>query len=239
MSRIMIVEDDLSISNMLKEVLPRAGYEVICAYSGTEALLLLEKTRPDLILLDLMLPGLTGEEVLPKLKGIPVIITSAKSDTKSKIDMLTDGAADELNCEQTCLNDILEQSLAGSYAMLSEHGIVPDIEISAQPVMRQLDRQALRRIFDNILINAAKYSDGDLKIGLSPDGTVSFENSAKDLDAVQTAHLFDRFFTVNTARGGTGLGLSIAKLLTEKMGGIIAAQYRKGKLSICVLFQNS
>lgn len=94
MSRIMIVEDDLNISNMLKEVLPRAGYEVICAYSGTEALLLLEKTRPDLILLDLMLPGLTGEEVLPKLKGIPVIITSAKSDTKSKIDMLTDGAAD-------------------------------------------------------------------------------------------------------------------------------------------------
>lgn len=149
------------------------------------------------------------------------------------------GTADELNCEQTCLNDILEQSLAGSYAMLSEHGIVPDIEISAQPVMRQLDKQALRRIFDNILINAAKYSDGDLKIGLSPDGTVSFENSAKDLDAVQTAHLFDRFFTVNTARGGTGLGLSIAKLLTEKMGGSIAAQYRKGKLSICVLFQNS
>lgn len=90
----------------------------------------------------------------------------------------------------------------------------------------------------NTLINAAKYSDGDLKIGLSPDGTVSFENSAKDLDAVQTAHLFDRFFTVNTARGGTGLGLSIAKLLTEKMGGSIAAQYRKGKLSICVLFQN-
>ena len=149
------------------------------------------------------------------------------------------GTADELNCEKTCLNDILEQSLAGSYAMLSEHGIVPDIEISAQPVMRQLDRQALRRIFDNILINAAKYSDGDLKIGLSPYGTVSFENSAKDLDAVQTAHLFDRFFTVNTARGGTGLGLSIAKLLTEKMGGSIAAQYRKGKLSICVLFQNS
>ncbi len=149
------------------------------------------------------------------------------------------GTADELNCEQTCLNDILEQSLAGSYAMLSEHGIVPDIEISAQPVMRQLDKQALRRIFDNILINAAKYSDGDLKIGLSPDGTISFENSAKDLDAVQTAHLFDRFFTVNTARGGTGLGLSIAKLLTEKMGGSIAAQYRKGKLSICVLFPNS
>lgn len=94
MSRIMIVEDDENISNMLSEVLPRAGYDVMCAYSGTEALLLLEKTRPDLILLDLMLPGLPGEEVLPKLAGIPVIITSAKADTKSKIDMLTDGAAD-------------------------------------------------------------------------------------------------------------------------------------------------
>lgn len=94
MSRIMIVEDDENISNMLSEVLPRAGYDVMCAYSGTEALLLLEKTRPDLILLDLMLPGLPGEEVLPKFAGIPVIITSAKADTKSKIDMLTDGAAD-------------------------------------------------------------------------------------------------------------------------------------------------
>lgn len=104
--------------------------------------------------------------------------------------------------------------------------------------MRALDKNALPRIFDNILSNAAKYSDGDLTVKLLQDGTVIFENSAKELDTVQTAHLFDRFFTLNTARGGTGLGLSIAKLLTEKMNGHITAEYRKGKLSVRVLFSD-
>ena len=152
------------------------------------------------------------------------------------------GATEELHFESVCLNDILEQSLAGAYGMLSKHEIVPDIEISEQPILRTLDRNALRRIFDNILSNAAKYSDGDLSVRLSPDGAVWFENHAKDLDTMQTAHLFERFFTVqtarNTARSGTGLGLSIAKLLTEKMGGNITAKYTEGKLSIFILFSD-
>ena len=146
------------------------------------------------------------------------------------------GAAEELTTEPVCLNDILEQSLAGFYGVLSEREIVPDIEIPEQSIVRTLDKGALRRIFDNILSNAAKYSDGDLAVTLSLDGTAIFENSAKELDTVQVAHLFDRFFTVSSARGGTGLGLSIAKLLTEKMGGSIAAQYREGKLCVSVRF---
>lgn len=146
------------------------------------------------------------------------------------------GTTEELHFEPVCLNDILEQSLVGFYGTFSERGIVPDIEISEEAVERMLDRHALRRIFDNILSNAVKYSDGDLSVRLSPDGTVWFENYAKDLDAMQTAHLFERFYTVNTARSGTGLGLSIAKLLTEKMGGNIAADYDGGKLRICIYF---
>ena len=148
------------------------------------------------------------------------------------------GAVEKLSFEPVCLNDIPEQNLAGFYGTLSDHGIMPKIEITEQPIMRQLDKHALRRIFDNILSNAAKYSDGNLIVKLSPDGTVMFENSAKELNSVQTAHLFDRFFTVNTARGGTELGLSIVKLLTEKMNGHIMAEYRKGKLSVCMLFSN-
>ena len=146
------------------------------------------------------------------------------------------GTTEELHFELVCLNDILEQSLAGFYGTLSERGIVPDIALSEQQIERTLDRHAMRRIFDNILSNAVKYSDGDLSVRLSPDGTVWFENHAKDLDAMQTAHLFERFYTVNTARSGTGLGLSIAKLLTEKMGGNVAAEYNIGKLSIFVRF---
>lgn len=146
------------------------------------------------------------------------------------------GSEEELCTEDVCINDILEQSLAGFYGTLSESGIIPDIEMPERAVVRKLAGNALRRVFDNIIGNAAKYSDGDLIVRLSPDGTVTFENSASELDPVQTAHLFDRFFTVNTARGGTGLGLSIAKSLTEKMGGSTTAEYKNGRLRICVAF---
>ena len=91
---ILIVDDDMHIGNMLEETLRLEGYDVSRAYSGTEALMVLNNLRPDLILLDLMLPGLTGEELLPLIKGIPVIIVSAKLDMTNKVKLLLDGAAD-------------------------------------------------------------------------------------------------------------------------------------------------
>ncbi len=91
---ILIIDDDIHIGNVLEEILTKEGYGVIRAYSGTEALLLLSKIRPDLVLLDLMLPGLNGEEVLPEIKGIPVIIISAKIDVDNKVALLLEGAAD-------------------------------------------------------------------------------------------------------------------------------------------------
>lgn len=94
MKTIMIIDDDIHIGNMLEEFLRREGYLVLRAYSGTEALMLLERNRPHLILLDLMLPGLNGEEILPKIKEIPVIIVSAKADTGNKVKLLLDGAID-------------------------------------------------------------------------------------------------------------------------------------------------
>ncbi len=141
-----------------------------------------------------------------------------------------------LKPEKVSLNDILEQSLAAFYSVFSERSIVPEIKIPDAPVERTLDKTALRRIFDNILSNAAKYSDGDLKVELSKDGMITFSNSAKKLDRVETERLFDRFYTVETASGSTGLGLSIAKLLTEKMGGFVSAEYKDKKLFVCVEF---
>lgn len=94
MKSIMIIDDDINIGNMLDELLTKEGYHTIRAYSGTEALLCLSLGNPDLILLDLMLPGLNGEEILPKLKGIPVIVVSAKADIEDKVHLLLDGAAD-------------------------------------------------------------------------------------------------------------------------------------------------
>lgn len=94
MKTILIIDDDIHIGNMLEEALSKEGYGISRAYSGTEALLVLSGLRPDLILLDLMLPGLSGEEVLPQLKGIPVIVVSAKVDIDNKVDLLLGGAVD-------------------------------------------------------------------------------------------------------------------------------------------------
>ena len=93
---VAIVDDDVYIGDMLEELLRREGYDVLRAYSGTEALLLLEDRRPDLVLLDLMLPGLSGEAVLPHLNGIPVIVLSARAAVEDKVDLLQGGAVDYL-----------------------------------------------------------------------------------------------------------------------------------------------
>lgn len=94
MKNILIIDDDIHIGNVLEETLKKEGYGILRAYSGTEALLVLSQTKPDLVLLDLMLPELNGEEVLPQIKDIPVIVLSAKVDVDIKVDLLLGGAAD-------------------------------------------------------------------------------------------------------------------------------------------------
>lgn len=93
MNTIAII-DDVHIGDVLTEILENEGYAVIRAYSGTEALYLLSQSKPDLVLLDLMLPGLSGEEVLPHIKNIPIIVLSAKVDVQDKVNLLLGGAVD-------------------------------------------------------------------------------------------------------------------------------------------------
>ena len=97
MKQILIIDDYISINDMLDKVLARAGYETFHAWSGTEALLFLKdcgERKPDLILLDLMLPGLSGEELLPQIGDVPVIVMSARTDVRDKVNVLLAGAAD-------------------------------------------------------------------------------------------------------------------------------------------------
>ncbi len=94
MKHILVIDDDIHIGNVLEEALNKEGYRVSRAYSGTEALFVLSCTKPDLILLDLMLPGLNGGEILPRLKGSPVIVVSARVEIDNKVDLLLGGAAD-------------------------------------------------------------------------------------------------------------------------------------------------
>lgn len=97
MKKILIVEDDVNISNLLKEALSQKGYTCGQAFSGTEAALWLEKESWMLVLLDLMLPGMTGEEVLQLIRrqgDTPVIVLMAKDAMEEKLDLLTSGADD-------------------------------------------------------------------------------------------------------------------------------------------------
>lgn len=91
---IAVIDDDTHINNMLKEVLTREGYSVIQAYSGKDGLRLLTDNAPDLVLLDLMMPDIAGERLLPTIGNVPVIVMSAKADVASKVDLLMSGAVD-------------------------------------------------------------------------------------------------------------------------------------------------
>lgn len=106
MQHILVIDDDIHIGNMTQEFLTSKGFAVSRAYSGTEALLVLNQTKPDLILLDLMLPGLTGEQLLPQIKDIPVIVVSAKADVADKVSLLMNGACDYLT-KPFDLNELL------------------------------------------------------------------------------------------------------------------------------------
>ena len=127
MKQILIIDDAPHIGNLLEEVLVKNGYRVSRAYSGTEALLLLPACRPDLVLLDLALPGLPGEQVLPKLAGIPTIVVSARADTADKVELLLGGAADYITkpfntAELLARITVALRSAAGAPGSVLTHG---------------------------------------------------------------------------------------------------------------------
>lgn len=144
---------------------------------------------------------------------------------------------DDAHLEHVELSRALEDSISAHYALIKQSHIEPEIVLPNRKIIRCLDKNALLRIFQNIISNAVKYSDGDLKIMLCDNGEILFSNHARGLDEVHIGRLFDRFYTVETADKSTGLGLSIAKILTEHMGGTITAQYNNQILSIHINFK--
>ena len=142
------------------------------------------------------------------------------------------GGEEELCLEPVDLNAAVEEAIASFYAALTERGITPRVSLPEERVVRELDRAALARVLGNLLNNALKYSGGDLDVVLEEAGAITLSNAAPGLDEVQVGRLFDRFYTVESARSSTGLGLSIARTLTERMGGTIAARYGQGRLYV-------
>jgi len=142
----------------------------------------------------------------------------------------------KMETEDVFVNQVLAESISSFYPELSGRGIVPEITITQKRIIRKLNKEALQRVFSNIINNAVKYSDGDLKITLYENGDIEFSNTAKEISAVEVERLFDRFYTVEAAHHSTGLGLSIAKTLVGRMGGIIKAEYKADKLIIKISF---
>ncbi len=142
----------------------------------------------------------------------------------------------ELKKESICINDVLEDTIVSFYSLFKEKNITPNIDICAKKIVRILNKNMLKRIFENIISNAIKYSDGDFKVKINDNGTIEFSNKTNELDQVSLGKLFDRYYTVQSAKKSNGIGLSIAKQLTDLSGGQIKAQYKNNYLTIIVKF---
>ncbi len=144
----------------------------------------------------------------------------------------------ELSYEKVNLCRVLEESIISFEGALQQANIAPKIFMPDKAVWRTLDQSAVARIFGNIINNAIRYSDGDFSVCLEENGKITFSNTAEKLTTVEVGKLFDRFYTVDSARKSTGLGLAIAKTLVEQMNGEIEAHIKDKKLNIIICFSN-
>ena len=187
--------------------------------------------------LDLMDNNNLTEKQLKYLK----IIDSKVNDLTELTEQLFDFSKsidiqNEIKRENICINDILEDSIVSFYSLFKEYSIIPNIDICKGNVIRLLNENMLKRIFENIISNAIKYSDGDLKVKMFDDGTIEFSNKTDKLDQVSLEKIFDRYYTVQSAKKSTGIGLSIARQLVDLSNGTITAKYKNNKLIIQVKF---
>ena len=142
----------------------------------------------------------------------------------------------EMERKNICINHVLEDSIVSFYGLFKEHNISPKIEICEEKIFKILNENMVKRIFENIISNAIKYSEDDFKIKLKCDGTIEFSNKTKLLDVTSLERIFDRYYTVKNAKKSNGIGLSIAKQLVELNNGNIKAKYENNYLIIEVKF---
>ena len=141
----------------------------------------------------------------------------------------------EIKKDNICINDVLEDSIASFYSLFKEQNINPNIDICKDKVIRLLNENNLKRIFENIISNAIKYSQQDFNVKMYNNGTIEFSNKTDKLDKVSVEKIFNRYYTVQNAKKSNGIGLSIAKQLVDLSGGKIEAIYRNNYLIIKVV----
>ena len=142
----------------------------------------------------------------------------------------------EVERKNICINNILEDSIVSFYSLFKERNVTPKIEICEEKVVRLLNENMLKRIFENIISNAIKYSENDFNIKLESNGMIEFSNKTNLLNTTSLEKIFDRYYTVKNAQKSNGIGLSIAKQLVELSGGKIKAKYENKYLIIEIRF---
>ena len=245
MNKIAIIEDDIDICNMIAKFLENNKYIVHYALNGAEGIELCKSLVPDLIILDIMLPKLNGNDVLQRLRkftNAPVIVVSAKTMVQTKIDLLKLGADDYMT-KPFDLHELLariEANLKRTSNTSCQNDTLTyrDIEINT-PVWIYGNNLICKRIIENLIVNALRYSDNYIEVSINQKGVFTIKNSTKSLDDIDVNLLFNKFYTVDKSRtkGSSGLGLYIVKELLKKIDGKIEnVSYEKNILSISICF---
>ena len=171
-------------------------------------------------------------EIIERKTNDLILLTEQLFDFSKTMDMKIN-----IKKEKCCINEIIEESLINYYSIFKKNNIVPKIEICNKKIYKYVDKNTIIRVFENILSNVSKYSNGDFKVVLDEYGRITFSNRATSLDATTVQKIFNRYFTVENAKKSTGLGLSIAKQLIELNDGTISAKYIKNHLIIEIYFK--
>ena len=138
--------------------------------------------------------------------------------------------------ENIYVNQVLEDVICSYYELFKQNNITPVVNITKQKIIRYVNEIMLKRILENIISNAIKYSEDTFVISLKDNGDLEFSNKTKLIDRTSLGKIFDRFYTVENAKKSTGIGLSIAKQLVELNDGKIIAEYKNNNLIITITF---